>query len=205
MPTPYPKCSVSELSGLLVLLDAHRGSDDIARLADDLDLEIDEILPSVDFAETLDLLRVSDGTVTLTETGRAYLKGSIRGRKTIIRDQLKRTTLFRILLRAMESAPDRTLSEEDVARLLEVATGPSEEVVQNIINWGRYAELFRYDAEERKIVPMRRPPARPPSKESSPAAPADRGSPASSAGQPSTPPARSPPATGAHPPVPGVA
>ncbi len=162
MPTTYPKSSVSEVTGLLVLLDAHKGSDDIARLADDLDLEIDEILPSIDFAEALDMVTVSDGRATLTDTGRAFLKGSIRGRKSIVREQLKRTTLFRTLVRALEGAPEGVLHEDDLTRLIEFTTTPSEEKIQNIVNWGRYAELFRYDGDTRVIAPMRRSPPRTP-------------------------------------------
>ena len=162
MPTTYPKSSVSEVTGLLVLLDAHKGSDDIARLADDLDLEIDEILPSIDFAEALDMVTVADGRATLTDTGRAFLKGSIRGRKMIVREQLKRTTLFRTLVRALEGAPEGVLHEDDLTRLIEFTTTPSEEKIQNIVNWGRYAELFRYDVDTHVIAPMRRSPPRAP-------------------------------------------
>ena len=155
MPTTYPKCSPTELMGLLVLLNDHKGSEDVALLADDLDLEIDEILPAVEFAEALQLLKVSDGRATLTEVGHKLLAGTIRERKTILRDQLKRTTLFRALLRALESAPERHLSEEEVNRLIEFTTAPNDLLVQNIINWGRYTELFRWNSDERVLVPAR--------------------------------------------------
>ncbi len=81
MPTTYPKCSPSEMTGLLVLLDSHKGDEDVARLADDLDLEIDEILPSLDYAEVLGFVQVDDGRATLTDTGRRLLAGTIRERK----------------------------------------------------------------------------------------------------------------------------
>ncbi|MGI0054426.1 MAG: AAA-associated domain-containing protein [Thermoplasmata archaeon] len=172
MPTTYPKCSVSELTGLLVLMDSHKGSDDVARLADDLDLEIDEILPSIDFSEALDFVKVDDGRASLTETGRKFLTGSIRERKLTVREQLKRTTLFRTLIRALDSAPHHRLSDEELARLVEFTTAPSDEVVQNIVNWGRYAELFRYDADEHQVVTMRKPaPPRTPPATKAPAEP----------------------------------
>lgn len=165
MPTTYPKCSPSEMTGLLVLLDSHKGSEDVALLADDLDLEIDEILPSLDFAEALDLLKVDDGRATLTETGRRFLSGTIRERKAVVREQLGRTTLFRTLMRALDSTPGHRLTDPELMRLVEFTTAPSDEVVQNIVNWGRYAELFRYDADEHLVVAIRRttPPRSPPS------------------------------------------
>ncbi len=188
MPTTFPKSSVSEVTGLVVLLDAHKGSEDIARLADDLDLEIDEILPSVEYAEVLDLLTVDNGRATLTDTGRRFLKATIRGRKSIVRDQLNRTTLFRALMRALESAPDRTLGEEDIVRLIEFTSAPSDEAVQNILNWGRYAELFRYDADERTVRAIRHPPPRQPP--GSGKTPPD-GRPSRAGGDPPSSPARS--------------
>ncbi len=146
MPTVYPKASPTEMMGLLVLLKAHKGSEDVALLADDLDLEIDEILPALEFAEALQLVAVREGRVTLTDVGRRLLAGSIRERKTVLRDQLKRTTLFTTLLGALETAPDHRLSDEEVNRLIEFTSAPADALVQNIINWGRYAELFRYDS-----------------------------------------------------------
>lgn len=155
VPTAYPKCSPTELSGLLVLLNDHKGDEDVARLADDLDLEIDEIFPAIEFAEVLQLVRVSDGRATLTDLGRQLLSGSIRERKTLLREQLKRTTLFKALLRALDSSPEHQLSDEEVNRLIAFTTAPADEYVQNIINWGRYTELFRYDSNQRMLLPAR--------------------------------------------------
>ena len=69
------------MMGLLVLLNAHKGSEDVALLADDLDLEIDEILPSLEFAEVLQLVRVADGRATFTDLGRHIVQATIRERE----------------------------------------------------------------------------------------------------------------------------
>ena len=61
MPTTFPKCNPTEMMGLLVLLNSHKGSEDVALLADDLDLEIDEIFPALEFAEVLQLVKVAEG------------------------------------------------------------------------------------------------------------------------------------------------
>ncbi|MCI4327123.1 MAG: AAA-associated domain-containing protein [Thermoplasmata archaeon] len=164
MPTAYPKCSPSEMMGLLVLVNSHMGSEDVARLAQDLDLEIDEILPALEFAEVLQFVKVKDGRATLTENGTKLLSVTIRERKTLLRDQLKRTTLFKALVRALESSPERMLTEDQVVRLIDFTTAPADEFVQNIINWGRHTELFRYDSDRRVLLPARaRPAARTPS------------------------------------------
>ncbi|MCI4350459.1 MAG: AAA-associated domain-containing protein [Thermoplasmata archaeon] len=186
MPTTYPKSTPTEVMGLLVLLNEHKGVEDLARLATDLDLEIDEILPAVDFAEALQLLKVADGRAALTDIGRKLLARSIRERKTILREQLRKTTLFKALLRALESSREHRLTEDEMYRLIEFTTAPADELVQNIINWGRYAELFRYDPDLRLLLPPRtrassRPASKPPS--------------SPGVGTPPSSPIRSPPAT----------
>ncbi len=187
MPASYPKSTPTELLGLLVLLNAHKGSEDVALLADDLDLEIDEILPSLDNAELLGLVKVADGRAAFTDLGRRFASASIRERKEILREQLKRTSLFKTLLRALENAPGHFLTDEQLASIVSFIPGPTEQAAQGIINWGRYAELFRYDSEERRLVAVRpsvgakggggsaRPPP-PPSSSRPPRAASPRGS-----------------------------
>jgi hypothetical protein len=155
VPTPYPKCTPTEVLGLLVLLDSHGGEEDLARLADDLDLEIDEILPAADFAETLELVRVNDARVSFTPSGRKLVSASIRDRKTLLRDQLRKTTLFKALVRALENSPEHRLTDEEVHRLIAFTTAPADDLQLNVINWGRFTELFRYDADEHVLLPMR--------------------------------------------------
>ena len=187
MPTSYPKCSPTEMLGLLVLLNGHHGSEDVARLADDLDLEIDEIFPSIEFASVLQLVTVSDGRATLTDLGKRLLAGTIRERKSILREQLRRTTLFKTLVRALEGAPGHQLSDRELAQIISLTTAPADEAVQNIVNWGRYADLFRYDADERRLIAVRHaapsrgsrpPPPSPPS-----TAPPDSTTPGSTGGK----------------------
>ena len=144
------------MMGLLVLLNSHKGSEDVALLADDLDLEIDEILPSLEYAQVLQLVKVAEGRVTFTDLGQRLVQGTIRDRKAIIRDQLRRTTLFKTILRALDNAPDHALSDEELNAIVSFTTAPADEAVQNIVNWGRYADLFRYDSDERRLVAVRR-------------------------------------------------
>lgn len=156
MPTVYPKCSPTEMLGLLVLLEGHKGSEDVALLADDLDLEIDEIFPSLEFAEVLQFVRVTDGRASFTDLGRKLVAASIRERKTIIREQLVTTALFRTILRALENSPSRRLTDEELGQIVSFTTARADDAEQNIVNWGRYADLFRYDADDRVLLPFRR-------------------------------------------------
>jgi NitT/TauT family transport system ATP-binding protein len=157
--TTYPKCSPTEMLGLLVLLNDHKGAEDVARLAEDLDLEIDEIFPALEYAQLLQFVKVSDGRATFTDLGRKLVAASIRERKTVVRDQLKKTPLFRTILRALEASPEHRLSDQEFEHIIAFTTARTDGGEQNIVNWGRYADLFRYDAQQRAICLGRRTPA----------------------------------------------
>ena len=192
MPTSYPKCSPTELQGLLALLSDHKGSEDVALLADDLDLEIDEILPSLDFAKVLGLVKVSEGRTSFTDLGQRYMASSIRDRKAILRDQLGKTTLYRTLLRALDNSPSHGLTDDQLNQIVSMTTAPADDAVQNIVNWGRYTGLLRYDAEKRLLVAGARGPsaARPPSGGYPP--PSTPATPPGTSGGKQKPPAREP-------------
>ena len=151
MATTYPKCSPNEMLGLLVLLNDHKGSEDVALLADDLDLEIDEIFPALEYAELLQFVKVEEGRVSFTDLGRKLIAASIRDRKALVREQLKRIPLFRTILRALEASPEHCLSEEEFGHIVSFTTAKADGGEQNIVNWGRYADLFRYDSDARAI------------------------------------------------------
>ena len=151
MATTYPKCNPTEMLGLLVLLNDHKGSEDVALLADDLDLEIDEIFPALEYAELLQFVKVAEGRVMFTDLGRKLIAASIRDRKAFVREQLTKTPLFRTILRALEANPEHCLTEEEFGHIVAFTTAKADGGEQNIVNWGRYADLFRYDADTRSI------------------------------------------------------
>lgn len=153
MPTLYPKCTPSEVLGFLMLLNNARGSQDLARISDEENLPIDKILPAVEYAQGLGLLTLEEGRASITDAGRMLLAADIRNRKVLLRELLKRTILFRAILRSLEQSVDGTVAEDEIAQIVAFTTAPPE-AIQTIINWGRYTELFRYDATRHSILPM---------------------------------------------------
>lgn len=143
------------MMGLLVLLKDHGGAEDLALLADDLELEIDEILPAVEWAEVLGLLTVGEGRAVLSDIGKSLLSGNIRARKTHIRDRLRTLKLFSHILTTLERSPTHQITGEELSEMLARIALPSEDALQSVINWGRFADLFRFDSEENVLMPSR--------------------------------------------------
>src|SRR5580658_10860522 len=60
---PLPEATVGGMSGLLEILAARGGRDDLPKLAHDLTFEVDDLLPLVDAAQLLGLAKVADADI----------------------------------------------------------------------------------------------------------------------------------------------
>ncbi len=160
--TPVPRKAImlphtrpGGLAGLLEILTDQGGRVDLHHLADELSLEVDALLPSVDTAVLLDLLRVDEGDAIITPEGQAFAKADIQARKAIFRKAaLANVPLLRQMEQTLRVKSDRTLSEEFFRDLLDehFSEDESRRQLETAIQWGRYAELFDYDAATGKLT-----------------------------------------------------
>src|SRR5260370_103377 len=142
------------LAGLVEILVDQGGRVDLHRLADELSLEVDALLPSVDTAALLGFLRVEEGDVTITPEGQAFAQGDIQARKTIFRKAaLANVPLLRQIEQALKAKSNRTLNEEFFRDLLDQHFGEDESrrQLETAIQWGRYSGIFDYDAATAKL------------------------------------------------------
>ncbi|MGW7207498.1 ABC transporter ATP-binding protein [Streptomyces sp. NPDC054837] len=147
--TPLPTASVDGLSGLTEMI-AHRdGRADLADLVDDLGLEVDDVLPLVDALDLLGFAQVHGDDLLLTDTGADFAGADVQKSKTIFAEAAQGAPLVKLITGSLRQNPDGTLragffrdvlahhfTSEQVTQQLETAT-----------DWGRYAELYSYDAE----------------------------------------------------------
>jgi NitT/TauT family transport system ATP-binding protein len=150
-----PHARPGGIAGLLELLLDHEGKDDIYRLADDLAFEIDDLLPIVDAAQLLGFLTVNEGDAAITPTGAEYANSEILRQKELFRKAaVENVLLLRQIVRAIDAKSDRTVAEEFFHDMLDEQFSEEETLrqLETAINWGRYAELFDYDASRRRFV-----------------------------------------------------
>jgi NitT/TauT family transport system ATP-binding protein len=143
------------LAGLLEILVDQGGRADLHVLADELGLEVDALLPSVDTAVLLGLLKLEEGDAIITPEGDAFAKGDIQERKAIFRKAaLSNIPLLRQMEQALKAKSNRQLSAEFFEDLLDehFSVDESRRQLETAIQWGRYAELFDYDAATGKLT-----------------------------------------------------
>ncbi|MEI9991225.1 MAG: nitrate/sulfonate/bicarbonate ABC transporter ATP-binding protein [Rhizomicrobium sp.] len=140
------------ISGLIEAVAAapYNGKADLAEIASDLQLEIDELFP---IAEALQLMRLGEmegGELKLTHMGKRFADAELNERKEIfsraLMSQVPLAALIRRVLdeRASHTAPRRRFVDELEDHMTEEA---AEETLRTVVSWARFGELFSYDDE----------------------------------------------------------
>jgi NitT/TauT family transport system ATP-binding protein len=150
-----PHARPGGIAGLLELLLDHHGKDDIYRLAGGLAFEIDDLLPIVDAARLLGFLTVNEGDAAITPAGADFANSEILHQKELFcTAAVDNVLLLRQIVRAIEAKSDRSVSEDFFHDLLDEQFSEEEtqRQLETAISWGRYAELFDFDAARRRFI-----------------------------------------------------
>jgi len=149
----FPKSTISEIIGLLEAVNDAGGIEDAARLAGDYDLELDEILPSIDGAELLGFAKVMDGNIELTPVAQKLIDAGIIERKKIIRDKVADVELIKELRNKLIDLSDHKMRKQDALNFLmaRISTTDIESYFMSIINWTRYAGIIGYNCDSEEI------------------------------------------------------
>jgi NitT/TauT family transport system ATP-binding protein len=143
------------MAGLLEILVDQGGRADLHVLADELSLEVDALLPTVDTAAMLGMLKLEEGDAIITPEGEAFAKADIQERKAIFRKAvLRNVPLLRQMEQALKAKANRTLPAEFFQDLLDEHFSEDEarRQLETAIQWGRYAEIFDFDAASGKLT-----------------------------------------------------
>ena len=146
-----PKVEISEITGFMDMLKEPEYLDkrvDLPELADEFNMEIDDLFPITDALEILRFAYVSQGDIELSEAGKNFSAADILERKKIFKAHfLNYVPLARHIRRVLDERPGHKASEERFLRELEdyLSEEVAEEVLETVIEWGRYAETLAYD------------------------------------------------------------
>jgi NitT/TauT family transport system ATP-binding protein len=150
-----PHASVDGFSGLLEILRDAGGSADLADLADDLSLEVDDLLPLVDACLLLGFVTTHDGHLQLTDSGRTFADADIQASKQLFAQvAIEYVPLVRTIRLALNRADDGALKEAFFLDLLRrhYSADEARAQLETAIDWGRYGELYEYAADTAEIT-----------------------------------------------------
>ena len=146
-----PDVGVSELTGFIeTLFSPEYASKKVGlqELAEELHFEIDDLFPITEVLEILRFAHVSQGDIELTTTGKLFADADILSRKKIFADHLIQfVPIARFIRNYLDEETDHRVMETVFLKELEkkLSKEAADEVLKEVIAWGRYAEIFAYD------------------------------------------------------------
>ena len=153
---PLPHVRAGGISGLLELMhEQGDGLRDIPLLAERLQLEVDDLLPLLDAAVLLGFAEVADGDVRLTPEGQDFATTTILRSKDLFRQQaLGRVPVLSSIVHTLRQKENGSMRSDFFLNIWDDHF-PNEEAERQMataIDWGRYGELFEYDASEGRLT-----------------------------------------------------
>jgi NitT/TauT family transport system ATP-binding protein len=161
--TPGPKPSQPALpharpggiAGLLELVMDRGGKEDLYHVAEDLQMEVDDLLPIAEAARLLEFVKLEKGDLEITEPGKAFAEADIGGRKSLFREaMLARVALLQQMNGALQSKSDHRMPLEFFRDVLDEHFSREEahRQIETALDWGRYGGLFAYDSESDSLT-----------------------------------------------------
>ncbi len=151
-----PKATINRLMGLIETMHQTPGPDSVKTLAQELQLDLEDLLPLLSAARLLGWAVVKGGRYDLTAEGREVAEGDETQRKALFRARISTLPLIRTILDALTASA--RVPDEQIAELLSPTTDREEirRQIETAVNWGRYAEILDYDGDERCFLPAPR-------------------------------------------------
>ncbi len=152
-PIQIPDAHVGVMSGLLELIDDNGGKMDIYQLGGDLMMEIDDLLPNIEGISMLNFAEVKEGDIFITELGKEFVELDKDESKELFKKQLEGISTFRLIMNVLNNKRNHTMKEEFFKELFKqhFSHHEIEGMMDIIIDWGRYAELFSYDHDSEEL------------------------------------------------------
>jgi NitT/TauT family transport system ATP-binding protein len=157
---PLPAVNLGHIFGLMEIVRDHGGQMDVFKLDQLTEYDFGHTIGVVKAGELLDFLDTPKNQVLLTDAGRRFLDADINGRKKIFHDQLLTLGTFRFVLQLLQEARNHRLAKEIILEELAVrlTTEDVEKVFNTIVGWGRFGEVWGYDASTEELYLESEPP-----------------------------------------------
>jgi NitT/TauT family transport system ATP-binding protein len=150
-----PHARVGGIAGLLELLQDRGGKEDLYRLAEDLIMDAEDLLPIIEASVLLGFATLKEGDVEITPEGTRFAEADILSRKTLFRQAaLTHVVILQQIDSILHAKTDHSISQEFFYDVLDehFSQDEVERQFDTAMNWGRYAEIFDYDRESHRLI-----------------------------------------------------
>jgi len=150
-----PHSRPGAVGGLLELLNDRGGKEDLYRVAEDLLMELDDLLPIVEAAVLLGFAKSDRGDIELTPAGKAFAEADIEKRTALFREAaLAHVPLLQQMSMALSIKADHSMPLEFYRDILDehFAAPEVQKQIETALHWGRYAGIFTYDSENDRLL-----------------------------------------------------
>jgi NitT/TauT family transport system ATP-binding protein len=149
-----PHARPGGMGGLLELVNDRGGKEDLYHVAEELQMEVDDLLPIVEASTLLDFAQLDKGDLEITALGKHFAEGDIATRKTLFRQaMLAHVPLLQQIHTALSAKSDHTMPLEFFRDILDehFSRDDVQRQIDTALDWGRYGDLFSYDSESDRL------------------------------------------------------
>jgi len=147
---PIPRAGISEILGLLEVLDDRSGKEKVYALSRDLNYDFGALLLIIKAAEMLEFVYTPGTDVVLKALGKKMIETEMNAKKRLLLGQLHKLSLFSFLRERLLVREEKRMSKNEMLELLaEILPKESpEQVFETVLNWGRWAEFLGYSQDD---------------------------------------------------------
>jgi NitT/TauT family transport system ATP-binding protein len=150
-----PHARVGGIAGLLEFLQDRGGHEDLFRLAEQLVMDVEDLLPILEACVLLGFAWLKEGDVQISPQGAAFAEADIQQRKVLFRQAaLDHVTILKQIDSILKRKSDHSIADDFFHDILDehFAEDEVQRQFETAMNWGRYAEIFDYDREHGRLV-----------------------------------------------------
>jgi NitT/TauT family transport system ATP-binding protein len=147
---PLPHAGISEILGLLEVLDDRKGREKIYTLARDLNFDFGNLLLIIKAAEMLDFIYTPGAEAVLKALGKKMIETDMNSKKKLLLSQLRKVGLFKAVRAKLQENSESRVSQREIQEMIQgfLPKEKPELVFETLINWGRYAEFLGYSQDD---------------------------------------------------------
>ncbi len=150
---PIPHADVGEVLGLADTLYGYKCRTKISFLADELQIDIDDLGEVLDMAKLLGVIKARKGVINLTLFGEALSVGNIDNKKKILRIKMLEVEPFRTTITMLKKAGGKMERDELIESISKkFLVEDAAMFLKLMINWGNYTESFEYDSDDETFI-----------------------------------------------------